>query len=426
MSLKNQINNGESPILEFKETFRYDVKAEMKNNSLKNEASKAVCGMLNSKGGVVLIGVADDKIIKGIERDLNLYGKEGESNQLDNLLIDLNKHISDSLGITSKKLLNINVGEIEGKKIIMIDIKPSIEPVFHSEEMFYFRDGPRTIQLSGKKMYDYISDRKETLNARSLEEIFREKLEIIITEFQEWAQIKLEQNLSLEVNKNKTDGSIYDYIFGCIVPSTTSEDLLDFKSNLIKEYIDNYSIIQESQTYKTPDYARQYEDFLGEEILIYPDGKIYFCQLYNSFPKEHPEFSLGTLDYSSFPRLIVKKYEEKYSAPFSYIHWGSLSSLLEVICFLFNPKCKIQMVEIPTDLFHLEIILPNMIYEGKRRVLSRPFGEFPTYKSYLGTKKDISFHKLFRFNQIDEIIEDLKKFVMEYYQNPVSKGYSRF
>lgn len=426
MSLKNQINDGESIVLEFKETFRYDVKNEMKNKSLKNEVSKAVCGMLNSKGGLVLIGVADDKTIKGIERDLNLYGRAEKSTQLDKLRINVNEHIKDSVGIKSKKLLNINVVEIDKKKIIKIEIKPSTEPVFHFGETFYYRDGPRTINLSGKEMGDYISDRVKTLNVKPSEEIFREKLEVLIPEFQKWAQIKLEQNLSLEVNTNNPDGSIYDYIFGCIVPSTTSKDLIDFKSNLIKNYIDNYSIIRDSQTYKTPDYARQYEDFLGEEILIYPDGKIYFCQLYNSFPKEHPEFSLGSLDYSSYQRLIVKKYEEKYSAPFSYIQRGSLSSLLEVICFLFNPKCKIKMVEFPTDLFHLEIIVPNMIYEGKRRVLSHSFGEFPTYKSYLGTKKDISFHKLFRFNQIDEIIEDIKRFVMEYYQNPVSRGYSRF
>jgi predicted HTH transcriptional regulator len=78
MSLKTQINKGETNILEFKETFRYDVKNENTNKSLKNEVSKAVCGMLNSGGGKVLIGVADNKTIEGIQRDLNLYGKVDE------------------------------------------------------------------------------------------------------------------------------------------------------------------------------------------------------------------------------------------------------------------------------------------------------------------------------------------------------------
>lgn len=422
MDLINVIEKGESNTLEFKESFRYNIETKHKDKSLKDEVSKAVCGMLNSQGGLVLIGVADDKTIKGIQRDLNLYGKGGKSTQLDKLFIDLNKHITDSVGITSKKLLNINVVEIEVNQIIKIEVKLSIEPVFHFEERFYIRDGPRTIQLSGKKMYDYISDRKETIKVISPEEIFQEKLEVIIPEFQKWAQNKLKKNRILEVNKNPIDGLIYDYILGCIVPSTTSEDLIDFESNFIKEYIDNYSILKEPQKYKTPDYAKQYVEFSGEEILIHPDGRVFFCQNYNYFHKERPEFSLGRLESSGYERLIVEKFKEKYSAPFSYIQWGSLSSLLEVICFLFNPKCKIKMVKFPTDLFHLEIIVPNMIYEGKKRVLISSFGGFPTHKSYLGTKKDISFHKLFRFNQIDQIIEDLKRHALEYYQNPASIG----
>ena len=279
MSLRNLINKGESNIIEFKETFRYNVETQSKDKLLKNEVSKAVCGMLNSEGGKVLIGVADNKTIEGIQRDLNLYGKGDESTQLDRLLIDLYKHITDSIDIKSKKFLKINVVEIDRKKIIKIEIKPSNEPFFHSGEIFYVRDGPSTIHLLGKKMLDYISDRAKTLNAKSPEKIFQEKLEVITLEFQKWAQDKLKQNLSLEVNKNNPDGRVYDYLLGCIVPNTLSKDLIDFNSNLIKDYIDNYSIIKRSQTYNTPEYARQYEQFFGEEISIFPNGTIYFCQI---------------------------------------------------------------------------------------------------------------------------------------------------
>jgi len=426
MTLKSQINSGESTILEFKETFRYDIKTEGKNKSLKNEVSKAVCGMLNSKGGVTLIGVADDKTIKGIQRDLKLYGEGEKSTQLDKLLIDLNKHLTDSLGIISKKLVDIDVDEIDEKTIIKIEIHPSIEPTYHYNHAFCIRDGPRTIVLASKEMGDYIFNRAKTLNVKSPEEIFREKLENIIPDFQKWTHDKLEQNLSLKVNKNSLDGKIYDYIFGCIVPNTISEDLIDFKSNVIKEYIDNYRIIRDSQNYKTPEFAWQNDESLGEEIRIYPGGKIYFCQMYWAFNKENPKFSLGRLESSSYERLIVKKYQEKYSAPFSHINWGSLNSLLEVICFLFHPQCKIKMVNSPTELFHLEIIVPNMIYEGKRRVFSHSYSTFPTHKSYLGTNKDITYSKLFRFEEIDSTVEDLKRYIMEYFQNPRSRAYSRF
>lgn len=112
---------------------------------------------------------------------------------LDNLLMDLNKHITDSIDIKSKKFLKIDVLEIDEKKIIKIEIESSNEPFFHSGEIFYVRDGPRTIQLLGKKMGDYISDRSRTLNVKSSEELFQEKLEIIFPEFQKWAQGKLKQ-----------------------------------------------------------------------------------------------------------------------------------------------------------------------------------------------------------------------------------------
>jgi len=426
MSLRTQINGGETEILEFKETFRYDVKTNINNKALKREVSKAVCGMLNSKGGIVLIGVADDKTIKGIQRDIKLFGKGDESTQLDKLLIELYKHLTDAISINSKKYLNINVDEIDGKKIILIEVKSSIDPFFHFGDTFFVRDGPRTISLLGKKMMDYISERKKSLNVRSHEEMFQEKLEVIIPMFKDWSQEKLKQNLSLKVNKNSLDGKIYDYIFGCIVPNTISEDLIDFKSNVIEEYNNNYSIIKDSQNYKTPEFASQNEESLGEEIRIYPGGKIYFCQMYWAFNKENPKFSLGRLESSSYERLIVKKYQEKYSAPFSHINWGSLNSLLEVICFLFHPQCKIKMVNSPTELFHLEIIVPNMIYEGKRRVFSHSYSTFPTHKSYLGTNKDITYSKLFRFEEIDSTVEDLKRHIIEFYQNPRSKAYSRF
>lgn len=422
MSLKPLINKGESNILEFKETFRYNVKNQCKDKLLKNEVSKALCGMLNSEGGNVIIGVADDKTIEGIQRDLDLYGKGDESTRRDNLLKDLNKHITDSIDIKSKKFLKINVVEIDEKTIIKIEVDPSIEPFFHFGEIFYVRDGPRNIRLLGKEMLDYISDRSRTFNVKSSEELFQEKLKDVFPEFQKWSQVKLKQIFSLEVNKNNPDGRIYDYLLGCIVPDTFSKDLIDLESNLIKDYLDGYSIIKRSQTFKTPDYARQYEEILGEDVLIFPNGTVYFCQIYGSFQKEQPYFSLGTLESAGYERLDVKKFKEKYSAPFSYIKWGSLDSLLEVICFLFHPKCKIKMVNSPTDLFHLEIIAPNMIFEGKRRFIPL-FGGFPSNRKYLGTKKDIFFSKLFRFNEIGEIIEAIKSHIMEYYKNPASKGY---
>lgn len=426
MSLKNLIKMGESGMLEFKETFRYNVKTNTKDKALKDEVSKAVCGMLNSKGGIVLIGVADDKRIEGIERDLNLYGKGNESTQLDKLRMDLDDHITNAIDIKSKKFIKIDVVNVDVKKIIKIDVESSIEPFYHSEdEIFYVRDGPRSIRLSGKKMGEYISDRSKYPSIKSNEELFHENLELAYSEFREWAHEKLNQNFSLEVNKNNKFGRIYDYLLGCIVPHTVSDDLIDFSSDIIKNYIDDYSLFKYSQTFKTPDYVCQYEKIFGEEILILPNGTVKFCQVYSTFNKEQPDFDLGTLEKDDFGVLDVKRVKEKYSAPFSYIKWSTLQSLLEVICFLYHPECKVQIVKSPTVLFHSEIIIPNMIYEGKKRFLPS-FGGSRSNKIYLGREKDITFRKPFQYDEITEIVKSLKKHIIDYYKNPANKGYGGY
>ena len=423
MGLENLIEKGESDMLEFKETFRYNAKTNNKDKTLKYEVSKAVCGMLNSKGGIVLIGVADDKKIEGIERDLNLYGKGNKFTQLDKLRIDLDDHITKTIDIKSKKFLKIDIIDVDEKKIIKIEVESSIEPFYHSEdEIFYVRDGPRSIRLSGKKMGEYISDRLKYPSVKSSEDLSQETVERIFSEFREWAQEKLKQNFSLEVNRNNRFGRIYDNLLGCVVPHTVSDNLIDFTSDLIKNYIDDYSIIKYSQTFKTPDYACQYENTFGEKILIFPNGTVKFCQIYNTFNKEQPDFALGTLEKDNFGVLDVKRVKEKYSAPFSYIKWSTLQSLLEVICFLYHPECKIQIVTSPTVLFNLEIIVPNMIYEGKNRFIPS-FGGLRSNKIYLGREKDITFRKTFRYDEIIEFIKSLKKHIIDYYKNPANKGY---
>ena len=426
MTLKNLIKKGESKTLEFKETFRYNTETNQKDKKLKSEVSKAVCGMLNSEGGIILIGIADDKSITGIERDLILYGRGNESNKIDKLLIDLNDHITNTIDIKSKQFLEIEIIKIDGKKIIKIEINPSINPFFHSgDEIFYVRDGPSTIKLSKRKMGEYISDRSRTSPFKSPKELRQERLDNISTEFQNWFKKKLENNLSLEINKDNQNGLIYDYIFGYIVPHSLSDNLVDFNSDLIKNYLDDYSIIKRSQTYKTPEHARQYDPNIGEDILIHPNGIIYFCLNYNFINPEKPEFSLGYLEGGSYEQLIVKKHQEKYNAPFSTIKWGKLESLLEVICFMFYPECKINIVRIPTESFSLELIVPNMIFNGKKRTLSR-FSGFPSHKMYLGDKKDIIIRELFEYNKIPEIVDSIKIKITDFYQNPADKGYAYF
>jgi hypothetical protein len=250
-----------------------------------------------------------------------------------------------------------------------------------------------------------------------------EDLDKIYTKFQLWVNKNLERNLNLGVNRDSHNGLIYDYIFGCIVPNTLSDDLIKFDSDVVKNYLDDFSIIRRSQTYKIPEYARQYDPDIGEELLVYPNGIIYFCFNYSYFNPENPEFSFGFLLEGSQVRLDVSKHKEKYNNPFTHIIWGKLESIIRTICFIFNPDCNISAVQAPTVSFSIELTVPNMIFNGKRRTLAQ-FGGLPSHERYLGDKNDITIHESFKYDKISELVDSIKSRITDFYKNPVTKGYS--
>lgn len=250
--MERVIAAGETKRVEFKETFRYDIKTNQKNNSLKNEVSRAVCALLNVDGGVVLVGVANDKSIKGLERDLNLYGKE---DQMDRMLIDVNAHITNELGIESKIFLEISFVELEKKKNLKIEVNPSFEKPFYHKERFYFRDGPRSIELSGKNMGNYISARTkrklkskeehqeidENFNERAiinnkardlLTRINKENISEILPEFFELLQ-KIDAKEEIKWVEAELSGDIYEF-------GKDDPDYLDYRG--IKGYISPYRL----------------------------------------------------------------------------------------------------------------------------------------------------------------------------------------
>src|SRR3974377_520712 len=58
--VRQQIANGESATLEFKSTFRWDLREGRVNRSLETVVLKTLAGYMNAQGGTLLIGVADD------------------------------------------------------------------------------------------------------------------------------------------------------------------------------------------------------------------------------------------------------------------------------------------------------------------------------------------------------------------------------
>src|SRR5207237_9547285 len=64
------IKRGESKTLEFKSTLRWNLREDKQDDKLVTHAVlKTIAAFLNTEGGDLLIGVADDGSVVGLERD---------------------------------------------------------------------------------------------------------------------------------------------------------------------------------------------------------------------------------------------------------------------------------------------------------------------------------------------------------------------
>ena len=71
-SVEDLVRAGESAKVEFKSSARYNRHSGKRDERLEKAVAKTVAGFLNAEGGVLLIGVADDGSVPGIEDDYML------------------------------------------------------------------------------------------------------------------------------------------------------------------------------------------------------------------------------------------------------------------------------------------------------------------------------------------------------------------
>src|SRR5690606_15806240 len=69
------ISDGESKVAEFKSTARWNLHTQAHDPKLEAAIAKTICGFMNAEGGTLLIGVADDGAVVGIENDYSTLGK---------------------------------------------------------------------------------------------------------------------------------------------------------------------------------------------------------------------------------------------------------------------------------------------------------------------------------------------------------------
>jgi len=108
----------------------------------------------------LLIGVADDGTVTGIEADYATLSR-GDRDGYERFIIQL---ISDRISGPSQTLCRISFNNVEGKDVCRVDVSASSKPVFacpeNSKEFtdFWVRQRNRTDQLYGSELLEYKED----------------------------------------------------------------------------------------------------------------------------------------------------------------------------------------------------------------------------------------------------------------------------
>jgi hypothetical protein len=148
------VETGESAALEFKSTLRINLHTGERDPKMELAVLKTIAGFLNSKGGTLMVGVADDGSLVGIERD----GFPDE----DKMALHLVALLKERLGGHQALYVHPRFDDYEGGRVLVVSCEAAKGPVFVKDgaaERFYVRYGPSTQELTGAHAHDFIRQR---------------------------------------------------------------------------------------------------------------------------------------------------------------------------------------------------------------------------------------------------------------------------
>jgi hypothetical protein len=152
------ISKGENARVEFKVAACWNAKQSRKDDTMKDNVIQEVAAFLNSRvGGIVLIGVEDDKTVVGLKDDFKAANQQKQNR--DGYQLFLLDNLKNNLVSNCSLLYKISFGTLQGKDVCKIDIAPSIQPVYTKGGDFYIREGNRKRNLKAQETVEYIRQR---------------------------------------------------------------------------------------------------------------------------------------------------------------------------------------------------------------------------------------------------------------------------
>jgi len=121
------IAGGESALLEFKQTLRWDTHLHKRSMEVLRASMKTVCAFLNGQGGTLLIGVADTGEPKGLEDDLQDFS---DKKSVDGFELKFRDALSKNVNPDPNQLVRLSFPYASGIQICRVDVNRCPRPVF--------------------------------------------------------------------------------------------------------------------------------------------------------------------------------------------------------------------------------------------------------------------------------------------------------
>jgi hypothetical protein len=164
VSLEDMVAEGENEEVEFKETLRWDIRQGNVNKELEGVIMKTIAAFANAQGGTLLMGVADDGSISGLDNDyksLNGGNRDKFELHLKTLIINT---FGEAFAATKVKP---TFPEIDEKEICRVEIAPANKPIYikladkggSPQDRFYVRNGNSSREMTGDQAMTYIKER---------------------------------------------------------------------------------------------------------------------------------------------------------------------------------------------------------------------------------------------------------------------------
>lgn len=148
------VAEGEGKVVEFKSTLRVNLHTGKKDPRMEHAALRTVAGFLNTDGGTLVIGVADDGTALGLGQD--------EFPNEDKMALHLTNLLRARIGPDKMLYIHPRFEDYEGERIFAVECLPARSPVFLKDgknEAFHIRTGPSTTELTPTETEKYIRQR---------------------------------------------------------------------------------------------------------------------------------------------------------------------------------------------------------------------------------------------------------------------------